>query len=415
MRTEVVAAVAQATIRHRAGRQAGSSGGEQRGGSSQLGKPRGQHGELAELGATVSRLQLEEALTAIMQLQEVVDEQQARITAIENGGGAETGERREARWPRLAPSVRRTGARSLAAAFDAAVDTASPLDEACAQDLERQSEQWWQEVSAAQADYAVAQAAAVEAEPKVDEMAAYSVSGLAAAAESEADPADWAAQLWSAAEGSWPAEWMAAAAVAAGDNIQAAGRAEIGSAMAGGAVENPDLSDRVNAPATADARTFAGKAQEVATETAAAMRAGTVAAGPAAQGGRSEDGGAGPSAVAQAPLEVAALASAAPATEQSPAVPLTALPQATPPTEPPSWVEMLYGETEEAYMERLRDRDPGRLALQEHQDLLSRFKRTAGPTESWQGGVWKEAQDAIERRFQTRRAEACRSPEEMAE
>ena len=137
MRAEVVAAVAQATIRHRAGRQAGSSGGEQRGGSSQLGKPRGQHGELAELGATVSRLQLEEAITAIMQLQEVVDEQQARITAIENGGGAETGERREARWPRLAPSVRRTGARSLAAAFDAAVDTASPLGEACAQDLER--------------------------------------------------------------------------------------------------------------------------------------------------------------------------------------------------------------------------------------------------------------------------------------
>ena len=199
-------------------------------------------------------------------------------------------------------------------------------------------------MSAAQADYAVAQAAAVEAEPKVDEMAAYSVSGLAAAAESEADPADWAAQLWSAAEGSWQAEWMAAAAVAAGDNIQAAGRAEIGSAMAGGAVENPDLSDRVvNAPATADARTFAGKAQEVATETAAAMRAGTVAARPAAQGGRSEDGGAGPSAVAQAPLEAAALISAAPATEQSPAVPLTALPQATPPTAPPSWLGMLYG------------------------------------------------------------------------
>ena len=135
MRTEVVAAVAQATIRHRAGRQAGSSGGEQRGGSSQLGKPRGQHGERAELGATVSRLQLEEAITAIMQLQEVVDEQQARITAIENGGGAETGERREARWPRLALSVRRTGARSLAPAFDAAVGTASPLGEACAQDL----------------------------------------------------------------------------------------------------------------------------------------------------------------------------------------------------------------------------------------------------------------------------------------
>ena len=242
----MVAAVAQATIRHRAGRQAGSSGGEQRGGSSQLGKPRGQHGELAELGATVSRLQLEEALTAIMQLQEVVDEQQARITAIENGGGAETGERREARWPRLALSVRRTGPVSacagLAAAFDAVVDTASPLGEACTQDLERQSEQWWQEVSAAQADYAVAQAAAVEAEPKVDEMAEYSVSGLAAAAESEADPADWAAQLWSAAEGSWPSEWMAAAAVAAGDNIQAAGRAETGAVMAGGAVKKGDRS-----------------------------------------------------------------------------------------------------------------------------------------------------------------------------
>ena len=76
---------------------------------------------------------------------------------------------------------------------------------------------------------------------------------------------------------------------------------------------------------------------------------------------------------------------------------------------------MLYGETEEAYTERLRDRDPGRLALQEHQDLFSRFKRTAGPTERWQGGVWKEAHAAIEKRCQIRRAEACRSPAEMAE
>ena len=89
--------------------------------------------------------------------------------------------------------------------------------------------------------------------------------------------------------------------------------------------------------------------------------------------------------------------------------------EATPPTEPPSWLEMLYGETEEAFRERMRDRDPGRLAGREHQDLWHRFKRTAGPTESWQGGVWKEAQDAIERRCQTRKAEACHSPAEMAE
>ena len=70
-----------------------------------------------------------------------------------------------------------------------------------------------------------------------------STSGLAAAAEAEAeaeaDPADWAAQLWSAAENSWPAEWMAAAAVAAGDSAQVAASGDV---MAGGAVENPDCS-----------------------------------------------------------------------------------------------------------------------------------------------------------------------------
>ena len=224
----------------------------------------------------------------------------------------------------------------------------------------------------------------------------------------------------SSPQDSWPAKSLAAVIVAAEDDAQAAGGATAGTAAAAAANANivrekTDSSDRVNAPATADACTFAGKAQEVATETAAATRAVTVAAGPVAQAGRSEDGGAGSSAVAQAPLEVAALASAAPATKQSPAVPLAALPQATPPTAPPSCLGMLYGETEEAYTERLRDRDPGRLALQEHQDLYSRFKRTAGPTERWQGGVWKEAQDAIERRFQIRRTEVCRSSAEMAE
>ena len=262
--------------------------------------------------------------------------------------------------------MRRTGARSLASAFDAAVGTASPCGEACAQDLVRQSEQWWQEVSAAQADYAVAQAAAVEAEPKVDEMAAYSVSGLAAAAESEADPADWAAQLWSAAEGSWPSEWMAAAAVAAGDNIQAAGRAETGSAMAGGAVENTDLSDRANAPATADARTLAGSAQVVATETPATTRAATVAAGPVAQAGWSEDGSAGSSAVA----EVAAPSPAAPA--QSLAAPPIASPQLAPPPAPLCWLGMLYGENEEECMERMRE--PGRQVTSDEDEYTRLIK-----------------------------------------
>ena len=128
-------------------------------------------------------------------------------------------------------------------------------------------------------------------------------------------------------------------------------------------------------------------------------------------------------AVAQAAAAAvaAALASAAPvvgqeaASAELAAAVITALPQATPPTASPSRLGMLYGETDEAYTERLRDRDPGRLALQEHQDLYSRFKWTAGPAERWQGGVWKEAQDAIERRFWTRRAEACCSPAEMAE
>ena len=142
MRAEVVAAVAQATVRHRASRQAGASGGEQRRGSSRLGTVRGQHGELlADPGAAAVWLQLEEAITAIAQLQRVADKQQARITALENGGGADTGERREALWPRLAPITHGTSARSLAAAFDAAADMASPLGEASAQNLERQAEQ----------------------------------------------------------------------------------------------------------------------------------------------------------------------------------------------------------------------------------------------------------------------------------
>ena len=66
MRAEVVAAVAQATIRHRAGCQAGSLGGEQRGGSSQLGMVR--DGEVAESPGRAARLQLQEATAAIVRL-----------------------------------------------------------------------------------------------------------------------------------------------------------------------------------------------------------------------------------------------------------------------------------------------------------------------------------------------------------
>ena len=86
-------------------------------------------------------------------------------------------------------------------------------------------------------------------------------------------------------------------------------------------------------------------------------------------------------AVAQAAAAaVAALASTVPvvgqeaASAELAAAVITALPQATPPTASPSRLGMLYGETDEAYTERLRDRDPGRLALQEHQDLYSRFQ-----------------------------------------
>ena len=288
-------------------------------------------------------LQLQEATAAIVRLQGVVEKQQARIGALEVGGGAHTGERRkDAQWPQL--RARGSSARSLAGDFDAAA-AVSPQSEADPGNLEAQAAQLWREVAAAQAIGAAEAAAVVEEESKVRKNGDRSDSlELPVGCGQEA----------------------AGAEVEAGEEV----------------VERSGDGGAGQAAAAEASQAFAEAAPELTTEAA-----------PAA-------------AVAQAAAAaVAALASAAP----------TVLPQATPPTEPPSWLEMLYGEMEEAYMERLRDRDPGRLALREHQDLFSRFKRTAGPTESWQGGVWKEAQDAIERRCQTRRAEACRSPAEMAE
>jgi hypothetical protein len=124
MRADVVAAVAQATVRHRAVRRMGSPGGEQRRGAPQPSTARGQqHGELADPGAEDSevaalRLQLEEAAVAILRLQGVVASQGSRVEALEEG--ARTSERQEARWPRMhgPPARHASGARNLQAAFD---------------------------------------------------------------------------------------------------------------------------------------------------------------------------------------------------------------------------------------------------------------------------------------------------------
>ena len=282
-------------------------------------------------------LQLQEAIAALVRLQGVVEKQQARIGALEVGGGAHTGERREdAQWPQL--RAHGSSARSLAGDFDAAA-AVSPQSEADPGNLEAQAAQLWREVAAAQAIGAAEAAAVVEEESKVRKNGDRSDS---------LDPPVGCGQEAAGAE------------VEAGEEV----------------VERSGDGGAGQAAAAEASQAFAEAAPELTTEAA-----------PAA-------------AVAQAAAAaVAALASAAP----------TALPQATPPAEPPSWLEMPYMETlaeEEAYMERLRNRDPGRLALREHQDLYNRFKRTAGPTESWQGGVWKEAQDAIERRCWKRRAEA---------
>ena len=166
MRAELVAAVAQATIRHRAGCQAGSSGGEQRGGSSQLGMVR--DAEVSESPGRAARLQLQEATAAIVRLQGVVERQQGRIDALEAGGEARTGERREARVPQFNLRAHGTGSRSLAGEFEAAA-AVSPQNDAEPGDLEAQVEQLWREVAAAQAIHGAAEAAAVvEAESKAE-------------------------------------------------------------------------------------------------------------------------------------------------------------------------------------------------------------------------------------------------------
>ena len=108
MRAEVVAAVAQATIRHQAKEQTGLLAGGLRFGTSQPGTEV-RHGEVTPLNFRLKcqgrsfRLQLKAAGAAIERLQGVVEQQQSRISALEAGDGAHTGERREAR-PRLRTS-----------------------------------------------------------------------------------------------------------------------------------------------------------------------------------------------------------------------------------------------------------------------------------------------------------------------
>ena len=165
MRADVVAAVAQATVRHRAGRRMGLPCGEQRSGASQPSTARGQqHGELADPGAEDSevaalRLQLEEAAVAILRLQGVVASQGSRVEALEEG--ARTSERHEARWPRMhgTPARHASGARNLQAAFD---DAAAGSPESGAHsDLVAQAEELWSEVEAVRAEAAVALTAVV--------------------------------------------------------------------------------------------------------------------------------------------------------------------------------------------------------------------------------------------------------------
>ena len=76
--------------------------------------------------------------------------QQGRMDALEVGGEAHAGERREAQWPQLKSKAHGSGARSLAGEFDAAA-VVSPHSDAEPGYLEAQAEQLWREVAAAQA------------------------------------------------------------------------------------------------------------------------------------------------------------------------------------------------------------------------------------------------------------------------
>ena len=221
MRADVVAAVAQATIRHQAGRQAGSPGGDSppgllagtaRGstcaahGAEQMGPVaaagerwmdgRGRLREAAALRDPLAaarlqagqsggpspatlrkvaaylarhgvgqedpevaamRLQLEEATAAILRLQGVAASHQSRVEALEEG--AYTSERREAQWPRLCGERHASSApaRNLQAAFDDAAAGSPAIG--VHSDLESQAEELWSEVHAAQAEAAVARMA----------------------------------------------------------------------------------------------------------------------------------------------------------------------------------------------------------------------------------------------------------------
>ena len=147
-------------------------------------------GEVAESQGRAARLQLQEATAAIVRLQGVVERQQGRIDALEAGGEARTGERREARVPQCNLRAHGTGSRSLAGEFEAAA-AVSPQNDAEPGDLEAQVEQLWREVAAAQAIHGAAEAAAVvEAESKAEVGAGASTGGftaIAATTEAEVD------------------------------------------------------------------------------------------------------------------------------------------------------------------------------------------------------------------------------------
>ena len=68
------------------------------------------HGEVTESQGQAVRRQLQEAIAAIVRLQGVVEMQQGRMDALEVGGEAHTGERREAQWPQLKSKAHGSGA-----------------------------------------------------------------------------------------------------------------------------------------------------------------------------------------------------------------------------------------------------------------------------------------------------------------
>ena len=399
MRADVVAAVAQATIRHRAGRQAGSPGGDSppgllagtaRGstcaahGAEQMGPVaaagerwtdgRGRVREAAALRDPLAaarlqagqsggpspatlrkvaaylarhgvgqedpevaamRLQLEEATAAILRLQGVAASHRSRVEALEEG--AHTSERREAQWPRLCGERHASSApaRNLQAAFDDAAAGSPAIG--VHSDLEAQAEELWSEVHAAQAEAAVAR------------MAVAAPAAMPGAAVLGKKNPDRSAIV-----------------------EPAAGCGQSGQDAAGAKLEAAEA-------AVEPGQDVAGAEPAVVEPSRDGDADGTVAAEAVPAG-------------AEADLELtaeaaAAVAQAAVAIEERRS----------------SRQGMFFEETDEEYARRMSA--TGTKIEMEYRELCNIFKRTAGLAETqaerarrWSGGVWKEGRDALKRR-----------------